>query len=269
MPKEFDIREEMENQADVLRQNEQSSGIPQWMRENLETQPQERSLPAWVKANLEGNRDDAGEPFERGGRTLESTKTLGGVIRDLFRRGDLEASEVSQERYDVTEATEAWHLQEEPYSCANACQEFIIDEFLDIDVQESDLNSFARDQNWLREKGTGLEDVGNLLELFGIETHRYWDAEFEDIREALNHGDRVIVAVHNAALDESWWDIIPVLSANHAVEVVGIDDTDPKNVKVIINDPGVADGCGKVVTMDTFNQAREGSGGFMVVAERP
>ena len=57
MPKEFDIREEMENQADVLRQNEQSSGIPQWMRENLETQPQERSLPAWVKANLEGNRE--------------------------------------------------------------------------------------------------------------------------------------------------------------------------------------------------------------------
>ena len=63
--------------------------------------------------------------------------------------------------------------------------------------------------------------------------------------------------------------MIPVVSANHAVEVIGIDETDPRNVKVIVNDPGVADGCGKVVSLDTFNQARDGSGGFMVVAERP
>ena len=266
MPKEFDYREQLEAAADAQRMHEQN-GLPQWMRENLETQPRSNELPDWIKANLEGQNGE--EKKEVGGWILESVRTLGDIVRELFHRGDMEASEEAKERYDVKEASDVWHLQEEPFSCANACQEFIIDEFLGIDVQESDLNNYAREQNWLRESGTGLADIGNLMELFGIETHRYMNAAFEDIQHALNNGDRVIVAVHNAALDEDWWDIIPVLSANHAVEVVGIDDTDPKNVKVIVNDPGVPDGCGKVVTLDTFNQAREGSGGFMVVAERP
>ncbi len=127
----------------------------------------------------------------------------------------------------------------------------------------------ARENGWLQEGGTYLEDIGNLLELHGIETHRYMNAGFEDIHAAVKQGDRVIVAVYNAALDDEWCDILPGVSANHAIEVIGVDDTDPENVKVIINDPGVADGCGKVVSLETFQQARRGSGGFMMVAKRP
>lgn len=271
MPQEFDMNEELEMQSDVTRQNEQASGIPKWMRENLDDAPANTELPDWIKANLEkGASDTMGkESREETDRELESTRTLGDIIRQFFRRNKMDVSEAAVEQYDISDAKDVWHLQEEPFSCANACQEFIIDEFLGIDVQEGLLNAVARDQNWLQENGTSYEDIGNLLEIYGIETHRYMNAGFEDIKAALDNGDRVIVAVHNAALDESWWDIIPVVSANHAVEVIGIDDSDPKNVKVIVNDPGVKDGCGKVVSMDTFNQARDGSGGYMLVAERP
>lgn len=268
MSKDFDMREELEAQADIQRQRDQAHGIPQWMRDNLEPATRSTELPDWIKANLEGDRAEQGEDKELGGRFLERVMTIGGIIRELFHK-DLEVSPEAAAHYDIPEATEGWHLQEEPYSCANACQEYIIDEYLGIDVPEAYLNEIARENNWLLENGTTYENIGNLLEVFGIEAHRYMNAGFEDIRQALNNGDRVIVAVHNAALDESWWDFIPVVSANHAVEVVGIDDTDPKNIKVIVNDPGVRDGCGKVVTLDTFNQARDGSGGFMVVAERP
>lgn len=89
------------------------------------------------------------------------------------------------------------------------------------------------------------------------------------MQNALNQGDRVIVCVYNAALDDDWGDQFPVASANHAVEVLGIDDSNPNDIKVIVNDPGVADGCGKAVSLETFNRARETSYGYMVVAERP
>lgn len=270
---DFEQNELFESMSDLNSQNRAEGDLPQWVRDNLETQQQEvGGLPEWVLENLRENPptvDEAREQFDFADRVTEVTETLGGVIREFIQRLTGDTDNTVEERYDIQEATEGWHLQEEMYSCANACQEFIIDEFLDIDVEESDLNAIARENNWLHEDGTYLEDVGNLLEAYGIETHRYMNAGFENIREALNNGDRVIVAVYNAALEEDWCDMFPVTSANHAIEVIGIDDSDPSDIKVIINDPGVMDGCGKEVSLDTFNQARNGSGGFMVVAERP
>lgn len=288
MPEGFDMLENLEQQ------NEQQVGsleqLTQLIKDNLDRIQPASELPDWVRKNLEGDKPE---------RQLDILEILGNIVREIFHipsdnvvdtvkvfnpkesfnpaevvnpaevYDTAEVADTVEERYDVDEATDTWHVQTEPYSCANACQEFIIDEYLNIDVQEEDLNAYARENNWLQEGGTSLEDVGNLLEAYGIETHRYMNADFADIKEALNNGDRVIVAVYNAALDEDWSDSTPVVTANHAIEVIGVDDSDPNNVKVIINDPGVEDGCGKVVSLDTFNQARDGSGGFMVVAERP
>lgn len=288
MPEGFDMLENLEQQ------NEQQIGnleqLTQLIKDNLDRVEPASELPDWVRKNLEGDKPE---------RQLDILEILGNIVREIFHipsekvvdtvksfdpaesfdpadvvhtvevNDTAEVADTVEERYDVDEATDVWHVQTEPYSCANACQEFIIDEYLNIDVQEEDLNAYARENNWLQEGGTSLEDVGNLLEAYGIETHRYMNADFADIKEALNNGDRVIVAVYNAALDEDWSDSTPVVTANHAIEVIGVDDSDPNNVKVIINDPGVEDGCGKVVSLDTFNQARDGSGGFMVVAERP
>lgn len=256
---EFEKYESLESAAD---QTPPQAELPQWVKENLEEAARSQTeLPSWVVENL-------GEGAEKSDRKLESTETVGGIIREFFQKltGDQESP---QERYDISEATEEWHLQKENFSCANACQAFIINEYLDVDVAEEALNAYAREQNWLQEGGTAYEDIGNLLEMYGIETNRYWNASFEDIKAELDQGDRVIVAVYNAALDDDWCDLLPIASANHAVEVIGIDDSIPWDVKVIVNDPGVPDGCGKVVSLDTFNDARSTSGGFMAVAERP
>lgn len=256
---EYEKYESQESPAD---RPSPEAELPQWIKDNLEdAAAKQTQLPPWVLENL-------GEGAEGSDRKLESTETLGGIIREFFQKitGDRESAE---ERYDISEATEEWHMQKEPYSCANACQAFIINEYLDVDVAEEALNAYAREQNWLQADGTAYEDVGNLLEMYGIETNRYWDASFQDIKAELDQGDRVIVAVYNAALDDDWCDLLPIASANHAIEVIGIDDSNPFDVKVIINDPGVADGCGKVISLDTFNDARSTSGGFMAVAERP
>lgn len=277
---------------------EKDSGeLPQWIKDNLEAGgARESELPDWIVRNLD---TDAKEKLEEG-RELSCIEILEGVFREFFGRifgTDERTEEVSHLRTDTTElpsvvltqsdreetsdtvtpadryqlsaATDQWHYQLEDYSCANACQTFIINEYLDRDVDEAQLNELARQKGWYQEYGTAFDDIGNLLEVYGIEAHRTWGADFQDVQNALNQGDRVIVCVYNAALDDDWGDQFPVASANHAVEVLGIDDSNPNDIKVIVNDPGVADGCGKAVSLETFNRARETSYGYMVVAERP
>ena len=58
-------------------------------------------------------------------------------------------------------------------------------------------------------------------------------------------------------------------SVNHAIEVVGIDKSNPEDIKVIVNDPGVEDGCCKSIDYDVFMNAWATSSNYMMVADRP
>lgn len=313
-----DFEEIMEGLSDSRTEAPKESGLPNWMVENLESEPkqEQEELPQWMKESLESKESSEYE--------LTCMEILEGIFRDLFQRifgeestdTDMpkeqktlqesndglvieetveapEPQELTEEpeqveepelfelydetsdttevvdRYELDAATDQWHYQLEVDSCANACQTFIINEYLDANVDEAELNELARSEGWYVEGGTYFQDIGNLLDVYGIENYRSWNADFQDVKDALDQGDRVIVCVYNAALDDDWGDQLPIASANHAVEVLGVDDSDPNDVKVIVNDPGVSDGCGKVVSLDTFNRARETSGGFMVVADRP
>lgn len=278
-------------------QTREETELPQWMQDNLKSEPaatENSQEQAVERAENEGRFTDVLEESDREWTTLE---ILEGIFRDFFKKvfGVDDASESTTDstnakavtlvpedsgeetsdsasptdRYSLNMATDQWHPQEQVDSCANACQNFIINEYLGVDVSESELNELARNEGWYQEGGTAFEDIGNILETYGIEVHRSWNADFNDVKSALDQGDRVIVCVYNAALDDEWSDQLPIASANHAVEVIGVDDSDPNDIKVIVNDPGVEDGCGKVVSLDTFNRARETSYGYMVVADRP
>ena len=50
------------------------------------------------------------------------------------------------------------------------------------------------------------------------------------------------------------------------IEVIGIDDADPLDVKVIVNDSGIEGGCGRTISYLEFMEAWLPSGGFMVSA---
>jgi hypothetical protein len=58
----------------------------------------------------------------------------------------------------------------------------------------------------------------------------------------------------------------PGVDANHAVEVIGIDSSDPDNIMVILNDPGSPDGCGSMIPLEEFEDAWADSDNFMVTA---
>ena len=58
----------------------------------------------------------------------------------------------------------------------------------------------------------------------------------------------------------------PIYGADHAVQVIGIDDSNPQDVRVIINDSGIENGCGRSVPYLEFMESWMPSGGFMVSA---
>lgn len=179
----------------------------------------------------------------------------------------LDGSREGTERYQIQEATEQWHVQDGDYSCAVCSQQFIINEFLDLELTEEQLCTIAEASGWFDpETGTTPENADNLLELFGIESKMDYQADFRDLKNTLAEGGRAIVAVDSKVLWVEGTGNYPVYGADHAIEVVGIDESDPNNVKVIINDSGTRDGCGKAVALDEFMEAWGASGGYMVSA---
>lgn len=173
-----------------------------------------------------------------------------------------------------------WHQQGYSNTCAIASQEFILDELTGQDVSEEQLMQIAYDNGWYNPDsnggGTPLAHMGNLLEAFGIPVERHSQgATFDTLTEKLAQGEKVIVALDADEIwtpgQDGWQDDVlqdqpgmPGQDANHAVQVVGIDYSDPNNPKVILNDPGCPDGQGKMVSQSEFMGAWEDSGNFMV-----
>lgn len=179
------------------------------------------------------------------------------------------AADVSGEtaEYDIAEATGEWHVQESDVSCAVCSQQFIINEFLDLDLTEEQLCIIAQTNGWFDpEQGTYLADTDNLLQLFGIDSQMNYEGSFEELKQTLDNGGRAIVAVDSMVLWVDGAGNYPIYGPDHAIEVVGIDESDPGDVRVIINDSGTEDGCGKAVPLAEFMEAWLPSGGYMVSA---
>lgn len=84
--------------------------------------------------------------------------------------------------------------------CSFDCEAFIL-YIADYDIDNWSLLETAKAKNWLREDGTPLHHVGRLLELKGFRVTRKYDACLEDLTEALDRRDRMIVVVDRRLLD--------------------------------------------------------------------
>lgn len=236
--------------------------------ENSEPRPETgRKSMAEVIENLERM-----QPQESSRESVQET-TAGGIIRDAISKlSDAlfspKVKDTGGAMRDIEAAAREWHVQEDTYTCAVACQEFIIREYTGGDVTEAELRKLAEIRDWFVETGTPVDDIGKLLEVYGIESSINYEATFQDLRKTLSDGNRTIVAVNNIALSTEWCDGYPFASCNHAIEVIGIDESDPEDIRVIVNDPGVEDGCAKSISYDNFMDAWGTSGGYMMTAYR-
>lgn len=181
---------------------------------------------------------------------------------------------------DPLEDMEHWHEQANPDTCAVVAQEFILDQLTGYDFDEQELRELAYENGWYTPTngsntgGTPLYCTGNILEYHGIPVERSEGCTLQDIADKLAQGEKVIVGLD---ADEVWnpnspdqdgnlteVEGIPGNGSNHAVQVIGIDNSDPNNPMVILNDPGNPNGQGLTVPADQFIDAWEDSNHFMV-----
>jgi len=182
-------------------------------------------------------------------------------------------SDIFGDIYGVPEVdSEHWHQQERGDSCAIVSQEFILESFYpDQDFSESELVEKAELEGYYTPGGgTYLQDVGELLEDYGVKVERSYDNSIDDIIEKLEANKKIIVSldaneIWTNSLDEflnlNIIDLIAPLDANHAVEIIGFD-TDRQ--EIILNDPGHHDGRGRRIPVDQFQLAWNDSGNFLM-----
>lgn len=153
---------------------------------------------------------------------------------------------------------EEWEYQGDTGRCALYSQKFVIQELTGREVDIEEMADFAEQNNWFSEEGgTPLLHMNKMLNAYGVDNEMTFHNDIENLRQCLENGGKVIVSVD---ADEIWYGetdqmFVPVDGANHAVQVIGIDDSDPDNPMVILNDSGTPDGCGEMVPLDVFEDA--------------
>ena len=153
---------------------------------------------------------------------------------------------------------EVWECQGQTNRCALYSQKFVIEQLTGDEIDIEEFADIAEENGWFTEEtGTTDLNMNKMLEYYGIDHEVSYDADMEDLETALRNGDKVIVSVD---ANQFWKgtdnDIFsPMTRANHALEVIGIDYSDPSQPMVILNDSGTPAGCGEMVPLDTFEEA--------------
>lgn len=168
--------------------------------------------------------------------------------------------------------------------CAIRSQQIILRDY-GIDISLEELKQFAIDNGWYDpsgEGGTPMGYVGALLASCGVEVRQDVNCTVYDLVNELAQGHRVIVGVD---ADELWadrddsiidktktWfdDVFNGEAANHALIVAGVEvnPDDPKDVTVILTDPGTGD-LRLEYSLDEFMDAWEDSNCFMTTTTTP
>ena len=164
---------------------------------------------------------------------------------------------------------ETWHMQDSDVSCAVCCQEFVAEQVTGQEFTEQEFCDLAERQGWFDpETGTAPEDVGKILEYMGFDVTRQEGVTVQELAQMLENGEKIIVGVNNMVLMNPELANIPGMSANHAVQVIGMDMSDPKNIQVILNDPGVPNGRGIKHSLDEFEAAWNTGNHFTISAKK-
>lgn len=157
------------------------------------------------------------------------------------------------------DAMSHWEDQGATQRCGLYSQKFIIEELTGQEIDIDKMADIASEHGWFSEtNGTNPGDLNKMLDFCGIPNEMTWNNDLEDLHRVLANGGRAIVAID---ADEIWHGeedgvFSPLDSANHAVEVAGIDYSDPDNPMVILNDSGNPEsGCGEMVPADKFMDA--------------
>ncbi|MCC8029667.1 MAG: hypothetical protein LIO75_07735 [Lachnospiraceae bacterium] len=213
---------------------------------------------------LESMKELADETAE----VLDGKESVGeGTTIDQLDNYDPSETDSDEVYGDPEKSMDYWEFQGDTNRCAIYSQMFIIEEMTGQELDIEEMCDIAEENGWFTEDGgTPLMDMNRLLEYYGVDSDIVFADDISAIEDCLTDGGRVVAAID---ADEIWYgendDIyIPGDGANHAVEVIGVDTSDPDAPMVILNDSGNPDGSGVMIPLDTFMDAWEDSGYMMV-----
>lgn len=200
-----------------------------------------------LAAYLEGNTTQA-----------ETLKVLGALKHDKKLRETLEiVMSIDDDELMAVQTLPAMKLAagNAENVCSVMCEAYILRK-RGIDFKEQDLLDLARKNQWLKEKGTPLHFIGQLLGHYDQMITRRYNAGVEDIKHALSLDNDVIAVVDSDKLYPGREDLED--EPNHAVVVLGIDD---KGVRLF---DSMADESIVTVDQDDFILAWNESHNYMV-----
>ncbi|MCD8111039.1 MAG: hypothetical protein LUE14_13305 [Clostridiales bacterium] len=199
---------------------------------------------------------------------LDGKEAVGeGTTIDQLKNFDPSEADPDEVSGDPEKSMGYWEFQGDTNRCAIFSQMFIIEEMTGQELDIEEVCDIAEENGWFTEEnGTPLMDMNKLLDYYGVDNDMSFANDISDIEDRLTDGGKVVAAID---ADEIWYgendDIYtPDDGANHAVEVIGLDTSDPDAPMVILNDSGNPDGSGVMIPLDTFMDAWEDSGYMMV-----
>jgi hypothetical protein len=168
------------------------------------------------------------------------------------------------------EAMQVFYPQRAEASCAVVSQGFVIHELTGVQLPEDHLRYIADAYSWyMPGGGTFDHNIGNLLLEHGLTVNRSYNNTLSDISDILENSGSVLVTVNSKDLHAGDWhtpSYAPGIdTSDHVVQVIGINTADPRNPLVIVNDPGVTNGGGAMIPINTFMSAW-GAGNYFIVS---
>ena len=165
-----------------------------------------------------------------------------------------EAKEYDPEMQELDTELHSWFEQGEQTSCCVATQTMVINQLEDGEHTEAEMLEVARENGWYHE-GTAPMDVGKVAEAEGMDVHRYFGCDMDELAVANDPEVKVLANVDCVKLQ--YPDCDRPCRPNHSVQVLRVEDT-PEGRMVIINDPGHPGGRGAVYPMEVFEKACNG-----------
>lgn len=166
-------------------------------------------------------------------------------------------------------AADYWQPQTEN-SCAVMAQADIIAAMGGPHLTEDQAVQIATTHGWYND-GTAPQDVGKLLNLYGVKTQETYDNSLTSLYDALQQGKFVMVGLN---ANEIWTPVHdPVTGApveqqvgGHVVWVTGMDQSADGHVHIYLNDTGTPTGRIEEVDAADFMNAWHDVGNLMVTA---
>lgn len=138
--------------------------------------------------------------------------------------------------------------------CSVLCEAYILHK-REIAFEEKDLLSIAQKKHWLKPEGAPLHSIGQLLAHYNLMVTRKFDADIDDISNALALDNDVIAVVDSDKLYPEREDKED--APNHAVVITAID-----NESIRIFDP--QEKSSPTIPLQTFFKAWKESKNYMI-----